>query len=166
MHERIHKSPADGGIKDLRLTLKRGGGFAHHKRRTGHRLHAARNQQIAVARPDSACGKTNRVQPGAAQAVDGGPGDRLRQPGQQCRHTRHVAVIFPRLVGAAEDHIIYPLEVELRVAGQQRTQRHGTEIVGPYRGKRAAVAPHRGSNAITNKCITHQASPVTLPPMR
>ena len=33
-------------------------------------------------------------------------------------------------------------------------------------GKRAAVAAHRGSNAITNKCVTHQASPVTLPPMR
>ena len=45
MHERIHKSPADGGIKDFRLTLKRGGGFAHHKRRARHRLHAARNQQ-------------------------------------------------------------------------------------------------------------------------
>ena len=166
MHERIHKSPADSGIKDFRLTLKRGGGFAHHKRRARHRLHAARNQQLAIARLNGAGSKTNRVQPRSAQAVNGGSGHRLRQPGQQGRHARYVAVIFPRLVSAAENHIVDPLEVELGIAGQQRAQRHGTEIVGPDCGKRAAVATHRGSNAITNKCVTHQASPVTLPPMR
>ena len=166
MHERIHKSPADGGIEDLRLSLKRRGGFAHHKRRAGHRLHPARNQQVAVARLNGARGKTNRVQPGSAQAVDCRAGDRLRHTGQQQRHARHVAVIFPRLVGTAENHVVNPLQVELRVAGQQRAQRHGAEIVSSNGGKRAAVAAHRGSNAITNKCVTHQASPVTLPPMR
>ena len=125
MHERIHKSPADGGVEDLRLTLKRRRGFAHHERRTGHGFDATGDQQIAIPGPDGARRKANGIQTGAAQAVNGGAGYRLRQPGQQRRHARHVAVILPGLIRAAEDHVIYALQIELRVTRQQRTQRHG-----------------------------------------
>ncbi len=83
MHERIHKSPADGGVEDLRLTLKRRGGFAHHERRTGHGFDATGDQQIAIPGPDGARREAKGIQTGAAQAVNGGTGNGLRQPGQQ-----------------------------------------------------------------------------------
>ena len=125
MHERIHKSPADGGVEDLRLTLKRRRGFAHHERRTGHGFDATGNQQIAIPGLNGARRKAKGIQTRAAQTVNGGAGNRLRQPGQQRRHARHVAVILSGLIRAAEDHVIYALQIELRVTRQQRTQRHG-----------------------------------------
>ncbi|SAB25503.1 Uncharacterised protein [Enterobacter hormaechei] len=125
MHERIHKSPADGGIEDLRLTLKRRGGFTHHERRTGHGFDATGDQQIAIPGLNGARRKAKGIQTGAAQAVNGGTGNGLRQTGQQRRHARHVAVILSGLICAAEDHVIYALQIELRVTRQQRTQRNG-----------------------------------------
>ena len=125
MHERIHKSPADGGVEDLRLTLKRRGGFAHHEGRTGHGFDATGDQQIAIPGLNGARRKAKGIQTGAAQAVNGGTGNGLRQPGQQRRHARHVAIILSGLICAAEDHVIYALQIELRVTRQQRTQRNG-----------------------------------------
>ncbi|MNS18481.1 hypothetical protein D3C72_501750 [compost metagenome] len=166
MHERIHKTPADGGIKHLRLTLERRGRFAHHERRAGHGLHATGDQQIRIARFNRPSGKTDGVKSGTAQTVDRRAGHRLRESGQQRCHARHVTVVFSGLICTAEDHIVNTFSVQVRIARQQRTQRHSRQIVGAYTRQCTAITPHRGTNTITDKCITHQASPVTLPPMR
>ena len=125
LHERVHKTPADGGIKQLGLTLERRAGFAHHKRRPRHRFHAAGNHQIRIPGFDGACGKADRIQAGTTQPVDGGAGDALRVARQQRRHMRHVAVIFPGLVRAAENHIIDSRWIETRITAQQLSQRNG-----------------------------------------
>ena len=49
--------------------------------------------------------RVDRLQAGAAEPVHRLPGDRRRQPGQQQRHARDVAIILARLVGAAHDHV-------------------------------------------------------------
>src|SRR6185436_10608898 len=55
-----------------------------------------------------------------AEPVDRRPGDLDRQPREEGRHARHVAVVFAGLVRAAEDHVVDPRPVDRRVAPNQR----------------------------------------------
>ena len=117
-HERVHKTPANGGIENFILALESAGGFAHHERRAGHGLHATGNHQVAITGADSAGGKAQRIQTGTAEAVQGGAGNGLWQPGQQEGHPRHVAVVFPRLVRAAKNHVINTFRIQTRITQQ------------------------------------------------
>ena len=59
---------------------------------------------------DGARGESDRVQAGAAQAVDGAAGDVHRQAGQQPGHVGDIAVVFTGLVGAAVIQVIDPAQ--------------------------------------------------------
>ena len=83
----------------------------------------------------------SRVSDGAqsrrAEAVDGLPGDGGRQPRQQQRHPRDVAIVFARLIGAPEDDVgdlrrVHLRQCERAVAGSPAP---------PYR----PAAPRSGS---------------------
>ena len=51
-------------------------------------------------------GGVDRLQPRAAQPVDGLPADLDREAGEEQRHARHVAVVLAGLVGAAQDDVL------------------------------------------------------------
>ena len=118
-HLRVNKAPADGGILHLHAAAKGALCFPHHKRRAGHALHATGDHQLRLAAFNRPRRDADRIEAGTAQAVVGAPGHALRQPGQQQRHPRHVAVIFPGLVGAAKDHIVNARGIQSRVTLQQ-----------------------------------------------
>ena len=165
-HERVHKTPANRGIKEFRLTLVRRAGFSHHERRTRHRFHAAGNQQLGIAGFDRPGGKADGIQTRSAQAVNRGARHGMRVTGQQRRHVRHVAVIFPGLIRTAENHIINCCRVEPGITTQELTQRDCRQVVGAHTGQRAAVAANRRTDPVTNKGVAHYTSPVIVPPMR
>ena len=106
LHERVHKTPADGGIEHLGLTLVWRGRLAHHERRAGHRLYATGNHQVRIARFNGTGGEANRIKTRTAQTVNSGAGNAVRIARQQRRHMRNVTVIFPGLVGAAENDVV------------------------------------------------------------
>ena len=55
---------------------------------------ASLERDLAVALDD-------RLESGRTEPVDRHPGDAVRQPGEQRRHARHVAVVFTCLIGCA-----------------------------------------------------------------
>ena len=115
-HQFIDEAPADGGVVDRVAAAEGAVHLGHDKRGAAHALHAAGNHQAGLAGADGAGGGADRVQPRAAQAVDGGPRHVNRQAGQQAAHVRHIAVVFAGLVGTAKQHITDSRPVHLRVA--------------------------------------------------
>ena len=75
-------------------------------RRAGHRFDAAADEHVAVADGDRVRGRVDRLEPRAAQPVDGQPADLDREVGEEQRHPRDVAVVLAGLVGAAEDDVL------------------------------------------------------------
>ena len=75
--------------------------------------------------------------PDAAQAVHRLARHFDRQPGEQRRHARHVAIVLARLVGAAEDHVVD------RASGSMPVRDTSARIATPRRGRR----PHARERA-------------------
>ena len=119
--------------------------LGQHPRRPGHRLHAAGEHHVGVARLDGAGGHHRGVQRRAAEPVDGRRRHRDRQPGQQHRHPADVAVVLAGLVGAAPDHVADRGRVQARRLGQHRGQRGRGQVVGAHPGQRAAEPAERGA---------------------
>ena len=63
---------------------------------------------------------------------------------------RHIAVVFARLVGTAEQHITDSRPVHLRVARHQRLERDGPKIVGAHARERATVATEGGADGVAD----------------
>jgi hypothetical protein len=106
LEHRIDETPADRGVVDFRRARKRLAGLGHDERRPCHRFDAAGNGEFHVAGADRPRRVADRVQPRGAQPVDGDAGDRVRQPGKQQRHARHVAIVLAGLIGAAEKDLV------------------------------------------------------------
>jgi len=162
--ERIDEAPADGGVVNFRRARKRFAGLAHDERRPRHRLDAAGNGEIHFAGADGARRIADRIEAGRAQPIDGEAGHGLRQPGEQQRHARDVAIVFAGLVGAAEEHFIEPRPVGLRVAFNERADRCGGKVVGAQFRQRAAVAADGGARCIANENLAHCSLLVPLRP--
>src|SRR5262249_62412638 len=113
--------------------------------------------EIHFAAADGARCVAARVQARRAQPVDGDAGHRVRQPGQEQRHARDIAVVLAGLVGAAEIDVIEPRPIGLAVAGDQRLDRHRGEIVGAYLGERAAVAADRRARPLADEDLPHRS---------
>ena len=92
----------------------------------------------------------DRLQTGPAQPIDGLSGDVDRKAGQQRRHAGDVAVVFTRLVRAAEDHIVKRGRIESRPARPTRlttmAARSSGRIVGEGAADAADRRPHRGND--------------------
>ncbi|CAB5343547.1 hypothetical protein IST453_03305 [Burkholderia multivorans] len=156
LHQRIDETPADRRVVDVGLTRERARGLAHHERRARHAFDAAGHHQRGLARLDRARGNADRVHPGTAEPVDRRTGHALRQPREQQRHARDVAVVFAGLVRAAVDHVVDRVPVDVAVAFDERLQRHRAQIVGANVFQRTAVAADRRTNRITQKSFGHQ----------
>src|SRR5205807_9765763 len=79
---------------------------------------------------------------GTAQPVDGLARDLDRKSREQQRHSRHVAVVLTRLVGAAEDDVLHLARFHVRpVAGLLEDDRG--EVIRPQVLQLPTVPPHR-----------------------
>ncbi len=144
-HPGIDHPPAQRGGEHLLMPRGEGPfGLAQHIGRAAHRLHAARDRDMRIAVRDGAGRLDNRLQAGTAQPVDGHSGDGHRQPGQQHRHPRDVAVVLARPVGVAEDDVVDPRRIEVRGALHQGPDHMRGQIVGPDGGQGAAVLADGG----------------------
>ena len=164
-HLRVNKAPADGGILHLHAAAKGALRFPHHKRRAGHALHPAGDHQLRLPAFNRPRRNADRVKAGTAQAVDGAPGHALRQAGQQQRHSRHVAVVFPGPVGAAKDHIVNARWIQSRVPRQQRFQRQRRQVVSAHRRQGTAETAKGCTHRITDKCLIHHRFLTRFPPV-
>ena len=115
LQQRIDEAPADRRVVDLGGARERLARLAHHHRRAGHRLDAAGDGEIHFAGADRARRIAHGVEPGGAQPVDRHAGNGVRQPGEQQRHARDIAVVLAGLIGAAEKHFVEPRPVGLRL---------------------------------------------------
>ena len=73
--------------------------------------------------------RVDRLEPGAAQAVDRQPADLDREAGEEQGHPRDVAVVLAGLVRAAEDDVLDERRVHAG-AIHEGAQDGGGEIVG------------------------------------
>src|SRR3990167_2198049 len=103
---------------------------------------------------DGAGGGDDGIQTAGAEAVDGQGGDGFGQARQQHRHAGDVAVILARLIGAAENHLVYGQIVQV----QQAVDHAGGQIVGAHGGKAARVAADGGTAGGAEVDFGHRAS--------
>ena len=68
---------------------------------------------------------------------------------------RHIAVVFPRLVDAAVDHIGHSFPINLRVARHQSLERNCAKIVSANGRQRAAVAAKGCADRIDDVGVVH-----------
>ncbi len=76
------------------------------------RLHAAGHHGRHLLGDDPLRGHGDRLQPGAAEAVDGDPGGGNRQPGTNRRQAGHVLALGTLVEGGTEDHVLDHLGIK------------------------------------------------------
>ena len=149
-HHRIDEAPADGGVENLRRSLKRRLSLAHDEGRAGHRFRAAGDCELDLARLDPPRRGGDRFHSRGAEAVDGRAGNGLGQAREQERHAREVAVVLARLVGAAEKDLV-DFVAEAGMTAHELADRQRREIVGAEAGERAAVAADRRAHIVADE---------------
>ena len=128
-HQRIDKTPPNGGVIDLGVARKRGLGLRHHKWRTAHAFDATGNHNVGFAGLDGAGSGDHGIHARSAETVDRRAGYGYRQAGEEQRHARDIPVIFARLVGAAKDHVADRFPVDGSVSLHQCPKRYSAQIV-------------------------------------
>ena len=156
LHQRVDEAPADRRVVDL--------GVAREKALSAFGI--TNGARVMLSTPPAIISSASpaamaRAQMATASMPD--PHSRLtvaaghvgRQPGQQHRHARDVAVVLARLVGAAEDDVVDRSPVDAGIALHQRLQRNRGEVVGAHGRQRAAVATDRRADAVTEEDVVH-----------
>ncbi len=115
----------------------------HHVRGPRHGLDAAGDEHVAVARADRMARRVDRLEPGAAQPVDG-LAARPRRAGRRAARPSGRRCGCPRPPGW-RSRGSRPRSGARRSRSGRRAARMtiGGQVVGPDRGERAAVAPDR-----------------------
>ena len=80
----------------------------------------------------------DRLEAGAAEPVDRLPRDRDRQPGQQQRHARDIAVVLTSLIRAAQNHILDDIWRNARALDRLGDHQRG-EIIRTHLFERARI---------------------------
>ena len=155
VHGAVHKAPADGGIVDFGAPGKGAIGLGHDQRRAAHRFNAAGDNHLGLAGANGARGTAHRIQPRSAQPVDRNPRHRLAQARQQHRHARHIAIVFARLVGAADHAFIHLQPGNGRGQVADHTCQH---IVGAQLCQCPAIAPNGRAQPLADIGLSHSVS--------
>ena len=85
------------------------------------------------------------------------PGVDFRQPGEEKRHARDVAIVLARLVGAAEIDLVDVL-ADRGMALDERADRRRGKVVGAHARKRAAIAADRRAHGIADEDVAASAA--------
>jgi hypothetical protein len=88
---------------------------------------------------------TTADRPEAQSAVDGNPGHRLGEPGEQGGHAGHVAVVLAGLVSGPEVDVL-DLVAGYSAPGHGLLYDQGGEVVRPFPGQRPPIAADRGAH--------------------
>ena len=110
--------------------------FARDERRARHRLLAARDEQVAVARDHGVARADDRREAGGAEPVDRDAADRVGKPREQRGHARDVAVVLAGLVRGAEPDVLDLLRRDARAR-----DRFAIAIAARSSGRTSASAP-------------------------
>ena len=141
---RVCETPAERRVVERTIAAReRLLGLRRHERRAAHRLLAARDEEIAVARDHGMARADDGGETGGAEPIDGHACGRLGKPSEECGHPRDVAVVLAGLVGGAEPDVLDLLCGDAR-ARDRLADHQRREIVGPDAGKRTAVTADRG----------------------
>src|SRR5262249_9797868 len=80
-----------------------------------------------------------------------------RPPGRRAAPpSGHVAVVFARLIGTAENHVVHGPAVERRVSREEGLDRRGSEFVRPHAGKGASIAAERRADCAAQVGFAHR----------
>ena len=99
--------------------------------RPGHALDPAGDEDVAFAGANRVRRARHGLKSGATEAVHRLSRHFHREPREQRRHARDVAVVFSRLVGAAEDHVLDPIGRHARAVNDS-ANRAGGKVVGAH----------------------------------
>ena len=153
---RVRKPPAERRVPHgLVATRKRVLRLGEHERGSAHRLHAARDEQVAVAGRNRVTRGDDGGEAGRAQPIHRDAGDALRQTREQHGHARDVAVVFPCLVRTSQDHVSDVRRINRRIATQDLGDCMGREIIRAHVAQTAREVSDRRPNAADDECITH-----------
>ncbi len=123
-----------------------------------HALDTSCHEDLPLAGFDRAVSSIDRLQPGGAEPVEGHRSHLDGQAGQEGGHAGHIAVVFSRLIGAAEIHLFDLLRPDCsafdRLPDDQR--RH---VVRAHGGQCAAVRADRGADGGYDHGIGHRRPP-------
>jgi hypothetical protein len=101
------------------------------------------------------------LESGAAEAVDGDSGHEIGQPRAKGDDASHITARFRLGHGAANDHIIYFIAADLRIAIQQSPDDGSTQIVGPGVAECAPGSlAYGGAEAVYNDGVLHDETPL------
>ena len=155
---RVREARADRRVEDTRVAAERGLGLAHDKRRAAHALDAAGDEHIALAAGDRLRRHRDRVQAGAAIALQHRARDLDRQSGDQRSVARHAAAVLAGLIGAADDDILDLLGREAAI-GDDPGDDPCEHVVGPQPRERAGMASERAAPTGIEISVEHGAAP-------
>ncbi len=133
-------------------------GLRLHPWRAGHRLDAARDDEVGVAGADRLRGHRDRRHARGAEPVHGDAGDLVGQAGEQHRHACDVAVVLAGLVRGAEDDLVDRAELAGGVepdAPHELADDERREVVGSHAREGAAVASDRGAHSADEVGLSH-----------
>ena len=106
-HLLVRVTPSDGCVVHCDVSPRKcTSGFGYGPWRPAHALNTPSDEDISLSTLNSPGSLVDGVQPRGAQTVDGDAGYIEGQPGQDHCHSGHVSVIFPRLIGTTEVHIL------------------------------------------------------------
>ena len=150
----IHQ-PHQKGVLELCVTHAQPGAQAPHDvRGLRHVFHAPGEDDFRLLQAEERGRGDDRLDTGAAQAIDGQRGDGVGQPGLQTDVTRPVHGVAARLHGVPEDHMIdvagvgpRPLQ---RFAGGNRTELHFGQVL-----EEGVVFGHRRSSTGHDHGLEH-----------
>ena len=153
-HAGIDQPPTQrGGVERLVAPGVRGVGLGQHPRRPAHGFDAAGHGHSRVAHGDGPVAGDHRLQPRAAQPVDGRPRHRRGQARQQRRHAGHITVVLPASLAPNQ---AWSMSAGSRSGTRSPSARRAwAEVVGPHPRQSPAVAPDRGAHRVDD--VAHDA---------
>ncbi len=150
LHARVDEAPAKGGVEYRRVAGWKGPlRLGHRPRRAAHRLDPGSDIDVRLAQQQRASGACHGVEPRAAQPVDRRAGDLDREPGQQQRHARDVAVVLTGLVRATHIDILDLGRRHARALDQCLERQRG-QVVGAHAAESAAMLADRRAYRLDN----------------
>ena len=154
----IHEAPTNGGVDELAIAAFEAAlRLQRDERCTAHALHAARDHDLGITYGDGVRCGGERLQARTAESVHRLPWHLNGIAGNEERHARHVAVVFARLISAAQDHVVDGGGVDT-APGNDRFEHGGGKVVGANASERAAVATEGGAQRLNDPGLLEGAA--------
>src|SRR6266699_1704840 len=151
-----HEVGRDALLHDLVFLeeLRAQGAGVRSERHAGHRLDAARDDDVGLARHHFHRGEVERLQAGGAHPVHARARDRLRESGDERCEPSDVHPLLVDLRDASEDDVLDDLRLDAGAVGEG-PQRERGEVVGPPLFQGAAAPADRRPHGFDDHGLGH-----------